>query len=67
MDGREPWHTAVCELASQAQQDSSNSIKMYFLQKYFMVDCIKGLLKIYEDFDSVLTVFKTFINIIDKL
>ena len=32
-----------------------------------MVDCIKSLLKIYEDYDSVLIVFKTFINIIDKL
>ena len=32
-----------------------------------MVDCIKSLLKIYEDSDSVLIAFKTFINIIDKL
>ena len=32
-----------------------------------MVDCIKSLLKIYEDSDSVLIVLKTFINIIDKL
>ena len=32
-----------------------------------MVDCIKSFLKIYEDSDSVLIVFKTFINIIDKL
>ena len=32
-----------------------------------MVDCIKSRLKICEDSDSVLIVFKTFTNMIDKL
>ena len=58
---------SVRQIASMpGQRNTSTTIKVYFIQKYFKVDCINRFLKIYEDSDSVLIVFKTFIYIVDK-
>ena len=58
---------SVRQIASMpGQRNTSTTIKVYFIQKYFKVDCINRFLKIYEDSDSVLIVFKTFIYIVEK-